>query len=374
MDNISVGFISEVKLKDSGIRTIKNQVLLAPGIWNGRNYSIEEIEKAFKLTDWNDKDTISLIADHRDDDSKGRPLTIRDWLGYITNPRLDQEKPGYLVGDLNLCDPFLATQLIDGKAPFGISPFVSGIFDQLSKSQKDFTYKNFAVVVEPACKESYINHYLSDDNLNEELKELSIEKRIEKRTSKLAETTSNDIQGNEIESKGLQPIDYKKKKKKEKSDLKELKGGKKMAENEEEKTEEVKEEVKEVEVEDTETKEPEEEVAEEVKVEESEEDSEEKLLDNIAKMTEKLLSKRKMTPEQSKLNVIEKEVTLLKDKVAKLEQEKLTESKEEVSKEKLSAKPKSIAGTKLEEDNSFSFGGSSSMKGSRELAAMMNLI
>ena len=81
-----------------------------------------------------------------------------------------------------------------------------------------------------------------------------------------------------------------------------------------------------------------------------------------------------MTPEQSKLNVIEKEVTLLKDKVAKLEQEKLTESKEEVSKEKLSAKPKSIAGTKFEEDNSFSFGGSSSMKGSRELAAMMNLI
>jgi len=407
--NIKVGLFSNEKLESSGVRTIKNQVLLAPGVWNGRNYTSEEIEKAFEKTDWNDKDVISLIADHNDDDSKGRPLTIRDWLGYVSNQRMDTTRPGYVIGDLNLCDSDLATKLIEGKANFGISPFVFGRFDTLSQSQRDFVFKNFAVVVEPACKESYINSYLSDDELNTSIKDLNMDERIKLRTAKLAETTSSDVSGSPVESKGLQPIDYKKKKKKvgpgghvpdgsgpngsgagpgegkadgsgmkNESDLKELKGDKKnMAENEEIETEkveseEVKEEVKEEEkVEKTE--EPKEEVAEEVV---AEEESEEKLLDNIAKMTEKLLSKRKMTPEQSKLNAIEKEVSLLKSKVAKLEEEKAEEpeSKEDTSKEKLSAKAKSVAGTKLEEDHSFAFGKTTSMNGSRELAAMMNLI
>jgi hypothetical protein len=378
-EGIRVGIFSNEKLKSNGVRTIKDQVLLAPGTWNGRRYTAEEIEKAFQKTDWEDKDVISLVADHNDDDNKGRPLTIRDWLGYVSNPRLDSDRPGFILGDLNLCDLEIATRLIDGKAPFGVSPFVYGMFDQLSKSQKDFIFKNFAIVVEPACKESYINTYLSDDELNTEISKLSIEERIKKRigNQKLEETTPSDISGEEKESGGLQPIDYKKKKKKKKDSCsKELKGGKKMAEEEQkveesvEKTEEATEEVKE---EPKEEEKKEEAVEEEKKEEEKpEEESEEKLLDNIAKGVEKLLSKRKVTPEQAKMQELEKEISSLKERIQKLEEAKVSEVKK-LDKEKLSAKPKSIAGTKLEEDTSFSFGKSNSHKGSKELAAMMGL-
>ena len=372
METIKVGLFSNEKLKTNGIRTIKDQVLLAPGTWNGRKYSAEEIIKAFNKTDWNDKDVISLIADHRDDDSKGRPLTIRDWLGYVSNPHLDQNRPGFVLGDLNLCDQEISTRLIDGKAPFGISPFVYGMHDKMDNSQKDFIFKNFAIVVEPACKESYINSYLSDDELNVEIEDLSIEERISRRVGKqkLEETVSSDIQGKETESGGLQPIKKKKKKKDEKKESNsiELKGGKKMAE-EEIKKEESTEESEETE---EEKEEPTEEVKEEVK---EEEETEEKLLDKMAEIANKLANKRKLTPEQSKMQEFEKEISLLKERIQKLEEAKVSEVKMDKAKEKLSAKPKSIAGTKLEADNSFSIGGNNtSLKGSRELAAMMKLI
>jgi len=377
-----VSIQSNQKLNSNQIRTIKNQVLLAPGNWNGRNYSAEEISKAFQNTDWKDKDVISLVADHKDDNNKGRPLTIRDWLGFVSNPRLDPTREGFILGDLNLCDLELATKLIDGKAPFGVSAFVAGKYDKFSKSQKDFIFKNFAVVVEPACKESYINEYLSDDQLNTELEKLSHKERIEMRTlkQKLAETTSKDVQGSKVNSKGLQPVGHKKKKK---SNLRELKGGNKMAEEEqktqdeestEEPKEEVNEEVKEAEKPAEEVKEEVEEKAEEVKEEPKEvEETEEKLLDKMAEIANKLANKRKLTPEQSKLQSLEKEVSLLKEKVQKLEQEKVSQTKNDLSKEKLSARSRSVGGTKVSEDASFSFTGNGSMRGSRELASMLNL-
>ena len=314
----------------SGIRTIKDKVLFAPGFWNGRNYTKEEISKAFHNSDWSDKDVISLVADHRDDDSKGRPLTIRDWLGYISNQKLRDD--GYIVGDLNFCDSELSTKLIEGEAPFGISPFVFGKFDKLDNSQKDFIFKNFAVVVEPACKECYINAYLGDDGFNDKLEELSTEERIKKRTEineKLSQSSEEDVQNA-------------------------VKGGKTKMDNEE-KVEKVSEEAKE-EVKPVEEVKPEEESKEEPK---EEEESEEKLMEQLVKIADKLNSKRKLTPEMAKMQKLEKEVESLKGLIQKLSEEKVEEKPEEKEEEseKLSAKPRTLAVTKTVEESSGEFTG-----------------
>lgn len=274
LTKVIVENLSSEKLSNFEGKILKNKVLLAPGMWNGRNYTADEIKKAFKNSDWNDKDVTSLIADHKDDDSKGRPLSIRDWVGHISNQHLDER--GYLLGDLHIFDSDLDVKL-SGGAKFGISPFVWGKYDTYTNSQKDFVFRNFAVVVEPACKECY----LSDDDLNEKLADISAFERIRKRLGqsvsefyaspknppslsklpifdkshvqnamarfnqtqfnspddkekakakiisaakkfgievgefgKLAETETADINGTEIKSKGLQPISSKKKKKK----------------------------------------------------------------------------------------------------------------------------------------------------------------
>jgi len=419
---------------NKGIYIIKNKTLLAPGEWNGKLYSSDEIIKSFKNTDWKDKDVVSLIADHRDDDKKGRPLTIRDWVGFISNQYVNEE--GFLIGDLNICDSDLAVKLENG-APFGISPFLGGMED--NGKMKDFFYKNFAIVVEPACKESFIN--LSDDELSIKLEDITAFERIRKRTGmsvsefyaaprdppsnsklpifdkahtqnamarfnqtqfssesekskakskiisaakkfgieikefdKLGETSQGDMSGSSVSSKGLQPIKIKKKKKSQSSvrgvQSIQLKGGNKMAENEEEK-EEVEEEAKEEEEEkpSEEAKEESKEEVKEVEVEMSEED----LLGEIAKLCEKYLSKKKLSPQEKKMQDMESEIVSLKNELKKLGEIKakeVTEKKEEVTKEKLSAKPRTIAKT-MTSGNNFTFGGNKSFAGSQEFAAMM---
>lgn len=388
---------SAVKLSNSGIKVIKNRTLLAPGFWNGRHYTPEEIIKAFHNTDWNDKDVISLVADHKDDDSKGRPLMIRDWLGFISNPKLDDNPSskyyGYLKGDLNLCDSDLALRLLEGKAPFGISPFVYGKYDKLDNSQKDFIFKNFAIVVEPACKECYINEYLSDDQLNEKLEDISAFERIRKRmgmsvgefyavprdppsSSKLpifdkshtqnamARFNQTDFNSKEEKEKakrkimskakhfGIEVKEFSKLESQSSTevDINSLKGGKKlMTEEIVEKTVEQVEDVKEPET----TEESEE------SPEQREEETEDKLVEQIANLTEKLMNKRKLTPEMARMQKLEKEVTSLKKMVAKLQEEK-DEPKEESRKEesedeseKLSAKPKSVMTSAPKEDTEF---------------------
>jgi len=348
MESLIQSQINEQKLENK-IYIIKDKTLLAPGNWNGKLYSSEEIDKSFLNTDWEDKDVISLIADHNDDDKKGRPLTIRDWLGFISNPRIkeiDGEK--HLIGDLNICDNDLALKLEMG-APFGISPFLGGLDD--GGKMKEIHYKNFAIVVEPACKKSFIN--LSDDDLNTKLEDLSMEERIKKRmnileeSSKLEETKQSDMVGSVITSEGLQKVEIK-----NELDSIELKGGNKMAENETQVTENL-EEVKEVEV----------------------ELSEDELLSEIAKLAEKYLSKKKVLPEEKKMQDMEAEIVSLKNelKIIKEEKEKMAEEKlikEELSKQKLSANPKTIARTRPSFEG-FTFGGSKSFAGSSEFAAIL---
>lgn len=406
---------SITKLSNSGIRTIKDRTILAPGFWNGRNYTKEEVIKCFNNTDWNDKDVISLIADHKDDDSKGRPLTIRDWLGFTSNHYLTED--GFIKADLNICDSDLALRLIDGKAPFGISPFVFGRHDELTNSQVDFIIKNNAIVVEPACKESFINSYLSDDKLNEKLEDISAFERIRKRMGmsvsefyavpkdppsssklpifdkvhtqnamsrfnqtqfdsdeekakarnkiisnakkfgieikefgKLEETKIQNIQGSEHNTNTLLPTNYKKKKTKSNSSKKdensiELKGGKKMEDNKVEEENNVEESV------DKSVEENVESTVEESKEEskeESEDLSEDKIVEQIAKLTERLMNKRKITPEMAKMQKLENEIVSLKNEI-----KKLSEAKEVKNTAKLSAKPKSVMVSTPKENTDF---------------------
>jgi len=139
---------------------LKDVTLLSPGNWNGLKFSADEIRNAFQLTDWHDKKNYELIKDHAD-----KPLSVNDWVGYVRNIRLSSD--GSLVGDLELWDEQMIIKLVHAKAKFGISAKVLGM--EMDGEFRNFTFANFSIVDNPACKEAYVN--LSE---NKELKEIRV--------------------------------------------------------------------------------------------------------------------------------------------------------------------------------------------------------
>lgn len=144
---------------------IKDRVLLSPGNWNGLEFKKEEIQKAFQLTDWSDKENFAFIYDH---DEKAI-----NWLGNVVNIRVLED--GTMLGDLEIFDKEFGTKLTKGQAKLGISAKVLGIEND-SGEFVDFTFNNFSAVYNPACKKAYIN--LAEDKINSRVEEL--EKRVEK--------------------------------------------------------------------------------------------------------------------------------------------------------------------------------------------------
>ena len=130
--------------------TLENYLILSPGMWNGVNYTAEEIEKAFSNTDWNEKSITHLYLDHKDTKDQG----VGNWAGFIKNPRMDGSD---LRGDLEIWHPLLATFLDKAKAKFGISATLSGFENELVNQMEDFHYESFSVVVDPACDLTFIN-------------------------------------------------------------------------------------------------------------------------------------------------------------------------------------------------------------------------
>jgi hypothetical protein len=126
----------------------KNKVLMAPGIWNDCFYSKDEIIKAYENTDWKDRYNSNLILDHVDQ-------KFSDWIGNVENRRLDKET-GYVYGDLYIYDPITAIKLNKGKPKTGISPKVTGNFNEKEKKMIDFTFENFSIVINPAVKKAYM--------------------------------------------------------------------------------------------------------------------------------------------------------------------------------------------------------------------------
>lgn len=187
------------QFKESGKIILKDKVLLTPGEWNGLQFSAEEIKKGYEMTDWNNKDNYALIYDH---DEKAI-----NWLGNVINIRMSDS--GELIGDLEIFDENLARKLTIGQAKLGISARVVG-YENEEGELVNFTFENFSVVYDPACKNAYIN--LSEDKLGIKLKEL--EERVEKLEGV---TSASDVSGKNIgdKVKTNQKVKYSKKKKKD---------------------------------------------------------------------------------------------------------------------------------------------------------------
>lgn len=149
---------------------LKNRLLMSPGTWKEKNYDTKEVTKAYELTDWYDKDILSLYGDHKDQD-------IDQWKGFIENPK---EKDGDVYGDLVIVDDTLSKKLLWG-ARFGISPKLIG--EQEEDNVKDFHFLNFSVVVTPAVKTTFLN---SEDK-NEINKQTKSKMELEDITKSLAE-------------------------------------------------------------------------------------------------------------------------------------------------------------------------------------------
>jgi hypothetical protein len=178
---------------------LKDRVLLSPGVWNGLNFSKEQIALAFNNTDWNNKENFALIYDH--------DARASNWLGNVINRHLSED--GSIIGDLELYDEDLINKLVLGKAKLGISARVLGMENELGEFE-NFTFNNFSVVYDPACKNAYIN--LSKDKQLEKLDNIFFElKEIIKELS--GESTSEVTSGASIDNACTgQKIKYGKKK------------------------------------------------------------------------------------------------------------------------------------------------------------------
>ena len=181
-----------IELSDSDLQTpniLKDKILMAPGLWNGKNYTAEEIRKAFERTDWANRDSFgpnALIADHSD-----KPLKVNDWFGYVKNAHMDGEN---LIGDLELYDDSMIMKLVKGKAKFGISPRLMGEAD--GDFMKDFIFENFSIVTNPACKAAYIN-------LSEQKESLLLSNKL-KEVNKMSDQVTEDKKSvEEVESEKM---------------------------------------------------------------------------------------------------------------------------------------------------------------------------
>jgi hypothetical protein len=121
---------------------------MSPGRWNNYIYSKEEILKAYKNTDWEDRYNTALYLDHED-------TLSRCWIGDVKNIRADTTT-GFIMGDLYIYDPSEAVKLAMGKPKCGVSPKVEGMAD--GDEMMDFTFKNFSEVINPAVKTAFINN------------------------------------------------------------------------------------------------------------------------------------------------------------------------------------------------------------------------
>ena len=167
---------SQQKLSNpDGPITLRDKLILSPGMWNGINYTAAEIEKAFLNTDWNEKSITHLYLDHKDTKDQG----VGNWAGFIKNPRMVGSD---LRGDLEIWHPLLATFLDKAGAKFGISATLSGFENELANQMQNFHYESFSVVIDPARDLTFINLSKNKENnkkivmvtLSEESEELAL--------------------------------------------------------------------------------------------------------------------------------------------------------------------------------------------------------
>lgn len=141
---------------------LKDEVVMAPGIWKGLLYSKDEIEKAYKNTDWKSPDVVSYFLNHEDSQAE-------KWLGHISNNRF-VDSTGEILADVLIYDLNEAIKMKLGAPKFGISPKVVG--RAVNGIMKDFVFKNFSHVVDPAIKLAMINNSEIDEEITMSIEQL----------------------------------------------------------------------------------------------------------------------------------------------------------------------------------------------------------
>jgi len=125
---------------------VKNHPIMSTGVWNDWFYSEEDLEDAFNKTDWTDANNLNLFFDHEDTKAK-------NWVGKVENPHYNK---GTIYGDVIVVNTDAQNALKMG-TKFGISPKILGSGNDSTKTVKNFTFKNWSLVVDPACKTTFLN-------------------------------------------------------------------------------------------------------------------------------------------------------------------------------------------------------------------------
>src|SRR3990167_8760797 len=137
----------------SKVMVLKDRILMAPGVWNNWFYDTDQMTQAFKNTDWENEHNRYLFFDHEDEGT-------RYWTGMIENPRLGGST---VIGDLVISNEEVQKAILMG-AKWGISPKIHGLGDERDKTVKNFSFKNFSFVLDPACKITFLNSEKKDED------------------------------------------------------------------------------------------------------------------------------------------------------------------------------------------------------------------
>lgn len=147
--------------------TVENVTLMSPGVWNNVEYLSSEIEEAYRRTNWDDSDVVSMFNEHDDEDS-------RDWIGEVRNVRMEGEE---LVADIDVVTAEEARKVAYG-ARFGISPKVAG--RKKNGRMRKYRYQNFSLVLDPAVKTTFLNEEQegSDDTNDRGIKNVKVKSNM----------------------------------------------------------------------------------------------------------------------------------------------------------------------------------------------------
>lgn len=140
--------------------TIKDQLILSPGVWNGTEFTEENINSALQNTDLSDTGVLNLYLDHQDTENP-TPKAVGNWAGFVRNLRYVEGQG--LFGDLEIWHP-MAEQWKKARPKFGVSATLAGPGGE-QEDIREFRIESASIVHDPACKPALLN--LSKDPLKE---------------------------------------------------------------------------------------------------------------------------------------------------------------------------------------------------------------
>jgi hypothetical protein len=144
--NLSEEEMKQLTLSDVKVPfVLKQKRLISPGTHNGFEYTSELIRKSVEDTIFT-KDNSFLNLNHEDN-------SVEKWVGEVKNVYWNSED-GAAYGDLWFMDPLTALKLMLG-ARFAIS--IKGKGNALMNKVTELIYQNFGVVINPACKTTFLN-------------------------------------------------------------------------------------------------------------------------------------------------------------------------------------------------------------------------